>query len=139
MADYKPLCLKCFFKILNKNNVRLKNSFSNPIIKHIIIVETNKQEKSINWINGFLYDTLTLTKKQISEFKTISNFKNTSFNKERFIKYLNMIKVLTEKNNIKLICVRTPYSPFRLNLNESDDENNYFSNYLKSISSPITT
>lgn len=97
----------------------------------------NSPKQEVNWIKGFLYDTVTVTKPQIEKFTPISDFKNTAFDEERFKTYFNKIKSLTQKHNIKLICVRTPYPPSRLALNEIDDEGNFFKEFMATTEIPF--
>lgn len=101
-----------------------------------LISKGNSPKQETNWIRGFLYDTATVTKKQISKFDPVSNFSNTSFNKDRFITYLDKIKELVEKNNAKLICVRTPYPPSRLALSKIDEEGDFFREFMTTTSIP---
>lgn len=82
-------------------------------------------------IKGYLHNTVTVTKKEISNFKAVPELQNTSFDTIRFTKYFNKIKHLSETNNAKLICVRAPYPPTRLKLSKIDSENNYFSTYTR--------
>jgi len=89
-----------------------------------------------NWIKGHLHDTVTVTDKQIAKFEPTHNFENTAFDKKRFEKYFNKIKALVEANNAKIICVRVPYPPSRLLLSETDDENEYYSNFMSKVNVP---
>ncbi len=112
--------------------------FKNYIKKDINSFFSNRSNSKpeTNWIKGFSYDTITVTQKEISNFYPISNFENTSFKKERFNEFFNKIKQITLDNNIKLICVRTPYPPSRLALNKIDDENAFFRNFTKKSNIP---
>ncbi len=116
--------------------LKLKNYVKQDLINFIT---SKKKQKKIetNWKKGFLYDTTTVTKKQISNFTPISNFKNTTFNKERFNKYINKIIALAKVHNTKIICIRTPYPPTRFNLSEIDDEGKYFSEVMKKENIPF--
>ena len=96
--------------------------------------ETPKSET--NWIKGHLHDTVTVTKKKISQFEPIPNYQNTTFDKLRFTKYFNKIKELTKVHNAQLICVRAPYPPSRLELGTLDDENDYYSTFMTNSSIP---
>lgn len=96
----------------------------------------NRTKIENNWIRGFLYDTTTVTKEQISKFEPISNFDNTSFNEDRFFRYFHKIKKLVEKHNAKLICVRTPYPPSRFELSDVDTEGIYFKDFMKTTTIP---
>lgn len=89
-----------------------------------------------NWIKGHLHDTVIVTKKQISKFEPIPNFKNTNFDKERFTMYFNKIKTLVKENNAQLICVRSPYPPTRMKLHNIDDEANYYKTFMSKTSIP---
>jgi len=90
-----------------------------------------------NWIKGHLHDTVTVTKWKIELFEPIPNFRNTTFDKKRFATYFNKIKALIESHNSKLICVRVPYPPSRLELSGHDDEHEYYSNFMKSVEIPF--
>jgi hypothetical protein len=98
--------------------------------------EGNSPKQEVNWIKGFLYDTVTVTKKQIKKFKPVSNYQNTAFDEDRFVTFFNKIKTLTQENNIKLICVRTPYPPSRLALNKIDDEGDFFREFMANSEIP---
>ena len=113
--------------------------FKNYIKQDIggLFTENKTFRKEDNWKKGYLYDTLTVNKKQISSFEPVSNFENTDFDKERFNNYFNKIKTLVEANNAKLICVRAPYPPSRLALSNIDDEGNYFKEYMTKMKIPF--
>ena len=113
--------------------------FKNYIKQDIVGLFSNNKSlrKEDIWIKGYLYDTLTVSKTQISNFNPISNFENTTFNKTRFNTYFNKISNLVSSNNSKLICVRTPYPPSRLKLNDIDDEGSYFKTYMAKANIPF--
>lgn len=106
--------------------------FNNYMKQDVISIFSTKPKKTpeTNWYKGFLKDTVIITQKQIKTFKPIANFSNTSFNKERFKTYFNKIYELTKAKGIKLIALRTPYPPTRLNLNNNNDEGNFYKNYM---------
>lgn len=114
--------------------VKFKNYIKNDFNK--LLSRGNETKYEDHWIKGFSYDTVTVTKKEVSKFSPISNFENTSFEKERFIEFFDKIKQLTQEHNIKLICVRTPYPPSRLALSEVDDEGDYFKGFMKKNEMP---
>lgn len=89
-----------------------------------------------NWIKGHLHDTVTVTQEKIAKFEDIPNLQNTAFDEKRFAKYFTKIKALVEANNAQLICVRVPYPPSRLALNEVDDENVYYSTMMNKTNVP---
>lgn len=111
--------------------LKFKNYIKNDLNR--LFARTLPPKQETNWIRGFSYDTVTVTNKKIANFKPISNFKNTSFDKQRFNTFLNKIKNLTQKENIKLICVRTPYPPSRLSISNVDEEGMFFSNFTKNL------
>jgi hypothetical protein len=106
--------------------------FKNYIKQDVVGLFSNNKtlRKEDTWIKGYLYDTLTVSKAEISNFEPISNFETTTFDKNRFNLYFNKIKELLSSNNAELICVRTAYPPTRLKLTKSDDEGTYFKTYL---------
>ncbi|WP_179354450.1 hypothetical protein [Winogradskyella vidalii] len=108
------------------------SKFNNYIKQDLGSLFAKKEEKTQNnrWIRGYLYDTTSVTKKQINKFKPISNFENTTFNQKRFQKYFNKIYKLTQKHNIKLICVRSPYPPSRIALSKVQDEKEFYNTFL---------
>lgn len=82
------------------------------------------------WIKGYLYEPLSVTETEISNFEPISNFENSSFSKERFTTYFVRIKELVRLNNAQLISVRAPYPPTRFKLSKVENEGNYFKTYM---------
>lgn len=112
--------------------------FKNYIKQDIIGMFSNNKSlrKENHWINGYLYDTLTVSKAEVSNFLPISNFENTTFDKERFDVYFKKIELLVKSNNAKLVCVRTAYPPSRLKLTKTDDEGAYFKTYMTKENTP---
>ncbi|MBO3097916.1 SGNH/GDSL hydrolase family protein [Gelidibacter pelagius] len=112
--------------------------FKNYIKQDIIGVFSNNKSlrKEDQWIKGYLHDTLTASKAQVSNFGPISNFENTTFDKNRFDKYFKKIEHLVKSNNAKLVCVRTAYPPSRLKLSKTDDEGAYFKTYMAKENNP---
>ncbi len=112
--------------------------FKNYIKQDLIGIFSNNESlrKEDIWIKGYLYDTLTVSKAEISNFGAISNYQNSTFDKDRFTHYFDKIDVLVKANDAKLICVRTPYPPTRLKLTETDDEGNFFKNYTTKANVP---
>ncbi|EPR69710.1 hypothetical protein ADIWIN_3985 [Winogradskyella psychrotolerans RS-3] len=113
--------------------------FKNYIKQDMVGLFSNNKSlrKEDTWFKGYLYDTLTVSKAQISNFEPISNFENTTFNKNRFDSYMKKIMSLVKDNNSQLICVRAPYPPSRFKLNDNDDENTYFQSYMKKVNIPF--
>lgn len=121
-------------------------NYSIPIIKFKnyikqdlagLFSENKTLREEHTWKKGHLHDTLTVTKEKIAQFEPISNFENTDFDKERFNLYFNKINKLIESRNAKLICVRAPYPPSRLAINNNNDEGEYFKTYMDSTSIPF--
>lgn len=106
--------------------------FNNYMKQDLISLFSNKLNKTPdkNWYKGFLKDTNVISQKQIKALKPISNFDNTSFNKERFDTYFNKIYNLTKSKDIKLIVLRTPYPPSRLELSSKADEQAFYKHYF---------
>lgn len=115
--------------------VKFKNYIKSDLSK--LMRKNSGPKQETNWIRGFLYDTVTVSKKGISKFTPVSNYQNTSFDKSRLNNYFNKIRTLAEANNIKLICVRSPYPPTRFALNEIDDEGNFFKKFTKEEGIPF--
>lgn len=109
--------------------VKLKNYIKNDLSAFIAPRRPEKQED--HWIRGFLYDTTVVNTVQISKFTPISNFENTSFNRERFSFYMNRISKLLQEKNIKFLTVHTPYPPSRKAISPVKDEENYFTAFTK--------
>ena len=135
------------FNLINEGygNTGLLN-YSIPIVKFKNYIKQDmaglfSNNKSLRkediWIKGYLYDPITVSDAQISNFEPIANFETSSFSKDRFNTYFNKIKELISSNNAKLICVRTAYPPTRLELTESDDEATYFKAYLAKENVPF--
>ncbi|WP_435132201.1 hypothetical protein [Formosa sp. A9] len=101
-----------------------------------VFAKNKTPRKEDNWINGYLYDTTTVSLKNIKDFKPISNFNNTQFNEDRFLKYFNKIKDICNNHNTKLICIRAPYPPTRLQLSKKDEENLFFKEFMKNQNTP---
>lgn len=108
--------------------------FKNYIKQDLGAILSSKEEKkkSEKWIKGYLYDTVTVTKQQIKKFKPIGNREVITFNEDRFLKYFAKINELAKSNNIKLIYIRTPYPPSRLNITKNNDERDYYNVFSKS-------
>ncbi len=115
--------------------VELKNYIKNDL--SFILKQDRPEKIEDHWIRGFLFDTTIVTQKQIDKFTPISNFKNTSFSKERFDSYQRKIRTLLEKSNCKFITIRTPYPPSRKKLSKLTQEGDYFASYTKENGIPF--
>ncbi|WP_299100144.1 hypothetical protein [uncultured Winogradskyella sp.] len=115
--------------------IKFKNYLKQDI--NGLFSSNNEIEKKSVWYKGFLHDTTTITNKGLKKLTPISNYQNTTFNKDRFELFFNKIKTLSEENDIMLITLRTPYPPSRLALNTVDDEADFFTEYMQSLSIPF--
>lgn len=115
--------------------VKFKNYIKQDLVG---LFSNNKSLRTEDhWIKGYLHDTLTVGKSQISGFEPIANFETTSFDKDRFDLYFNKIQDLVNANDAKLIGVRTAYPPTRMAMTSMDDEASYFDSYLAQENVPF--
>ncbi|MBU2928369.1 DUF1574 domain-containing protein [Winogradskyella psychrotolerans] len=107
--------------------------FNNYIKQDLISLVSNTKEKKKSeiWIKGYLYDTTTVTVKQIKSFEPIGNLETTTFNESRFKKYFYKIEKLAKAKNIKIIYIRTPYPPTRVAITSKTDERDYYDKFSK--------
>jgi hypothetical protein len=143
---YQIFSNSSFFKSVNRRfNLIYKGYGSTGMINFIIpivkfknyikqdftaLFKNNKpQREEINWMKGYLSDSLVVTSSKIDDFGPISNFENSTFSTVRFNTYFKKINDLVISNGSKLICVRAPYPPTRLKLTQIDDEGNFFQTY----------
>jgi len=111
-----------------------------PILKHknyirkdLLTFLFNRKEKNgllnqkqTKWIKGFCYNELIVDTISIKSFSEIYSFDNTEVSSKKISYFFNKFVSLCKENNIKLICVRAPYPPTRLNLS-NDTAGEYFS------------
>jgi len=94
-------------------------------------------DKETTWIKGYCYNEMIVDSNTVNNFQNIYSFENTSVDKTKLNEhFINLIKICNE-NEIKLICVRTPYPPTRLDISPADTAGIYFENLCSNLNIPF--
>jgi hypothetical protein len=87
-------------------------------------------KKKSKWISGYLYDEKVVTSQMIENFELLPSLQNTVV-PDKKLQYFNKIVALCNKNDIELVCVRSPFPPSRLR--DNMDTNLEISNYFEEL------
>lgn len=94
-------------------------NFAFPLLKYKVYFKNNLKKKSSNhseekWYKGYSEVTKVLDSSDVKKLVATVKFNHRDKAIQKLNFYLTKIKYLCEKNNVKLICTRTPYPPMRL-------------------------
>jgi hypothetical protein len=104
------------YKTYLKDDLKRMNSIGDPFI-----------ENYKNWYKGYKPSKMTNDSISIKSFSSLSNFSNINvIPKKEIEKYILEIQKLCKLNDVKLICVRTPFPPTRLYISKVDKTHHYF-------------
>lgn len=119
------------FPILKHNNF-IKNDFFELFKNNNIQTKYNDKK----WNKGHFLDDRIIDSISINKLQPIKSFKNTAFSKKNF-EYFYALLELCKINGIKLICVRAPYPPSRLEISTSDTVYTFFKKTCKDSEIPF--
>ncbi|MFD2098856.1 hypothetical protein [Flagellimonas iocasae] len=89
-------------------------------------------EDENSWYKGFEINSTIITPKEVMSLGPIPNLTTTNVDKTKFEYYCSKIYQLAEENNAKLIALRTPYPPHRMEISRGDDVHDYYAEFYKS-------